>query len=195
MLRLVRKFLGRRNSPALPAAAPLPEEPPKPKQYLLDPSSAGISEGIYRLVYENEYCNSGSGICLSTSLELAIYGQDLDYALVVPVERKAKKDKEGEWELKYIPKIQEAKVWYCPISEITPGSIAEPFFEEMHRKQRSLDRRLFLRSERRPEDRPTLWYETGLEQVVWHRYTEIQKDMVKIPGPDTARGGMEQRWN
>lgn len=193
MFRLFHQFLGRRESS--PAVASPPPEPPTPKQYLLHPSIVGIPEGIYRLVYENEYCNSKSGVCLSTSLELAVYGQDLDYTLVVPLSRGSKKDKDGEWELQYIPNIQEATVWNCPISEITPGSIAEPFFEEMHQRQKQLDRRLFSYCERRPEDRPTLWYETDLEKVVWQRYTEIQKGRIEIPGPDTTRGMIGQRWN
>ena len=150
------EFLKRRRTPFPITIIP---EAPKPKPYGLAPSTVGISEGVYLLVYENDNCNPG--MYFGTSRELAIYGQELGCTVVVPVERDYGK---------YIPQIHKTRVWNIPISEITPKSIAEILWREICLEAERRSGPLFATAPFDTNDRPTLWYETNLERVLWEGY-------------------------
>ena len=138
---------------------PLSVEPAKPKPYVLTPATVGVPEGIYFVVYQNEFTDKHW--CFGTSHEIAVIGKE-NSTLIFPVDRKTIQI-EGKYDLEqryYIPKIQSMKGLPIPLSGITPGLIAE----------------MFLRKD--PDlcvDRPTLWYETNLERVIWDSY--IQKEV------------------
>ena len=133
---------------------PSPVEPTKPKSYILAPATIGIPEGIYFVVYQNEFTHGHW--CFGTSHEIAVIGKE-NSTLIFPVDRKTLQI-EGKYDLEqryYIPRIQSMKGLPIPLSGITPALIAE----------------MFLRKDpERYVDHPTLWYETNLEKVLWDNY-------------------------
>ncbi|HLC71141.1 MAG TPA: hypothetical protein VJI32_03985 [Candidatus Nanoarchaeia archaeon] len=158
------EFLKRIRTPSPITTIP---EAPKPKPYGLAPSTIGISEGVYFLVYENDNCNPR--MYFGTSKEFAIYGQELGCTVVVPVERNYGK---------YIPQIHKTRVWNTPLSKITPKSIAEILWGEMCLEVERRTGPLFTAAPLGNNDRPTLWCEASIEKVLWESY---KKDMAVQP--------------
>ncbi len=105
------------------------------------------------MVYQNEFTDEHW--CFGTSTEIAIIGRE-NSTLIFPVDRTF--PMEGKWDIEnryYIPRTQNMEWWSIPLSDITPQLIAEAFL----RKEPGWG-----------VERPTLWYETNLEKVIWDNY-------------------------
>ena len=141
-----------------PSLNPLPAESTKPKPHILAPTALGVPEGIYFVVYQNEFTDEHW--CFGTSHEIAVIGKE-NSTLIFPVDRKTIQI-EGKYDLKhryYVPRIQSMTGLPIPLSGITARLIAE----------------MFIRKDSEScVDHPTLWYETNLEKVLWDNYRRTQ---------------------
>ncbi|MDO8655810.1 MAG: hypothetical protein Q7K45_01100 [Nanoarchaeota archaeon] len=134
----------------------VPEEAIHQKPYILKPTAIDISEGIYFIVYQNEFSNDRW--CFGTSLEIAVVA-DQNNTLLYPVKREIIPfdGTYGDQNRFYIPQLDQMKGLTTPLTHASAGLIAE----------------IFLSKD--PEsavEHPTLMFETNLERVLWDSYTK-----------------------
>ena len=65
------------------------------------------------------------------------------------------------------------------------GTSAQVFYREMY-LEKQLDPRFFSSPDPDEKNRPTLWYETSLEKVVWESYSRENKESKLCERPTTG---------